>query len=49
MGVVYNRKIDKKEVSCAKRISRQVPLKALTRQNIQFLASLGLRVRRGVN
>lgn len=46
MGIVFY-KIGggyKKESTCRQPISRQRVLKTLTRRNIQFLRSLGLRV-----
>ncbi|XP_008217406.2 uncharacterized protein LOC103318060 [Nasonia vitripennis] len=47
MGIVYNTKVGKgynSNVPCRRAISRRRVLNALTRQNIQFLRSLGLRV-----
>lgn len=51
MGIVYNRKENKSKIGrgyksepiCRTSISRSKTLKALTRKNIQFLKSLGLR------
>lgn len=47
MGIVYNMKVGQgyiKRSTCHQPISRQRTAKALTRQNIQFLKSLNLRV-----
>ena len=47
MGIVYNSKIGKGYINtpvCQQAISRQQVTKQLTRQNIQFLKSLGLKL-----
>ena len=43
MGIVYNKKYINREI-CPPRVSRQRTVKALTRQSIQILKSLGLKV-----
>ena len=49
MGFVYNRKVGfgyKSKATWTPTVSRQQTVKALTPQNQQFLARLGLRLRR---
>ncbi|XP_015119982.1 uncharacterized protein LOC107043154 [Diachasma alloeum] len=51
MGIVFEKKIGgsyKSEDSCRKVDSRRVPLTKLTSQNIKFLKSLGLKLRKKV-
>lgn len=48
MGIVFDTKVArsyKTESICQKPISHQTPLKELTRQNIQFLKNLGLKIK----
>ena len=50
MGIVYNSTSRKDYISsevCDPGISHRRAIKALTRQNIQFLRKIGLRVRSG--
>lgn len=47
MGIVFHGSGYIKHPPCRAVISRQRALKALTRQNIQYLKSLGLRVNPG--
>ena len=44
MGIIYNNKNYISREICPPRISRQRTVKALTRQSIEILKSLGLKV-----
>ena len=47
MGIVYHGRGYLNNTPCRKTVSRQRAAKALTRQNIQFLKSLGFRINPG--
>lgn len=52
MGIVYNSKVGKGYINslpCRQTVSRHRAFKVLTRRNIQFLRSLGLKVVLGKN